>query len=390
MSARSVQLRFWLIAALGLTGFSFSVALTQHFFEIRSGTAPFQSFCNVGESMNCDVIAASSYAQFLPGFPISSVAAGWFLALLVLALIGATQVFWRVETIRALFVWTAAGLAVSLIYLAIMGLVIGIWCLMCLAIDAAILLAFLTTLSLKPESVRKRPLDRARWKTFMTACGVCVVGSVLLLKLMDGGDVDARTRDELVQSVLTNPVLPVPKGHPALAIGPENAPVTLVEFSDFQCPFCKRGALIVNSLLNRYKKDLRVEFRNYPLDQACNPNMKSSMHPAACEAARVVFCAGMQGKFKPVYESLFEGQEALRPGIPTRWAIEAGVDQAQLDVCLASEASRDALREDIELGDRLGVKSTPTFFINGHKVEGALPVSVWIKLIDQLKREAAK
>ncbi len=384
MSARSVQLRFWLIAAVGLAGFVLSVALTQHFFELRNGTAPFQSFCNIGEAANCDVIASTSFAQILPGFPLSSLSAGWFLALIVLALIGATQVFWRIETVRALFVWTASGLVVSLLYLVIMGAVVGTWCIMCLGIDLAILLAFGLTLSLKPEPLGKRPLDRPRWKTFVTACGVCVLGSVLLLKLMDGGDVDARTRDEIVQAVLSAPVLPVPAGQAVLTMGPEKAPITLVEFSDFQCPFCKRGALIVNSLMNRYKDVLRVEFRNYPLDSACNPNMKSSMHPAACEAARVVYCAGQQGKFKPVYETIFDRQESIRPGVLSSWAVESGVDAGQLESCLASDATRDALRTDIEVGDRLGIKSTPTFFINGHKVEGAFPVSVWVEIIQRL------
>lgn len=389
MNARSVPFRFWLLAALGVAGFSLSVALTQHFFEIRSGTAPFQSFCNVGATMNCDVIAASSYAQVLPGLPLSSMAAGWFLTLIILSLIGGTQVFWRTETVRALTVWTASGTLVSLGYLVIMVGAVGIWCPTCLAVDALVIASLLITLSLKPDGLRKRKLDTAKWKTFATAAAVCVVGSMLLLKLMDTADVDSRTREEYVSAIMASPVLPIPAGPVQLSMGPANAPITLVEFSDFQCPFCKGGALIVNSLLNKYRDVLRVEFRNYPLDSNCNPNMKNSMHQVACEAARVSYCSGMQGKFKLVYERMFDEQEALRPGVPARWAVELGLDAAQLDTCLASDAARDAIRSDIELGDRLGVTSTPTFFINGRKVAGALPVSVWNEVIKQLLKEKA-
>ena len=386
---KNVVFRFWVIASLALAGFTLSVALTQHFYEIRNGTAPFQSFCNVGEAVNCDVIAASRFAQLIPGLPVSSLGAGWFLVLLLLALIGVTQVFWRKEVVRAAAVWTLLGLIVALVYLAIMVGAIGTLCLMCLGIDAIIFASFILSLSLRPESLQVRPLDRARWKTFGTLAGVALIGSALVLKLMDTQDIDAETRTQWVQAVLGNPVLPIQPAPANLRIGPADAPITIVEFSDFQCPFCKRGALILNSLLQRYPTQLKVEFRNFPLNAACNPSMKGSMHPAACEAASTAFCAAQSGRFKAVYESLFENQERLRPGVPAALAVENGVDRAALEACASGDEARSSIRRDVEEGDRLGVKSTPTFFINGHKVEGAFPVSVWVQLIEALLRESS-
>jgi protein-disulfide isomerase len=138
--------------------------------------------------------------------------------------------------------------------------------------------------------------------------------------------------------------------------------------------------------LNRYPGKIKVVFRNFPLDMACNHNMKQPLHTVACEAARVAYCANQQGKFKEVYEDIFENQNDLKPGMPAELAKKAGLDEAKLNACVQSTETQMAIQSDIAEADRLQVQSTPTLFVNGHKVEGGLPIPVWDKLIDAMAK----
>jgi uncharacterized membrane protein len=150
---RSTPRRLLVLAALALAGVGVSIYLTQHYYEVRSGSAGFRSFCNMGEKMNCDAVAASTYADLLPGMPLSSFAAGWFLAMFVLALV-ARNAFWRRETLRLAFAMSAGGALISVAYLAIMAGVLHTFCLFCLVTDGLTLAAFALVLSLRPEGLR--------------------------------------------------------------------------------------------------------------------------------------------------------------------------------------------------------------------------------------------
>jgi protein-disulfide isomerase len=114
--------------------------------------------------------------------------------------------------------------------------------------------------------------------------------------------------------------------------------------------------------------------------------MKQPLHTVACEAARVAYCANQQGKFKEVYEDIFESQNDLKPGMPAEIAKKAGLDEAKLNACVQSADTQMAIQSDIAEADRLQVQSTPTLFVNGHKVEGGLPIPVWDKLIDAMAK----
>ncbi|MGK5087328.1 vitamin K epoxide reductase family protein, partial [Bdellovibrionota bacterium FG-2] len=308
--------RFYTLALLALIGLGFSISLTQHFFEVRGGTAGFRSFCNVSSQMNCDVVAASSYAELFPGFPLAIFAAGYFTLLFALSLFGFSGT-WRRESLRGLFLMTGGGILLCLSYFFVMSQVLKTFCLFCLGIDVTILVALGVVLSLKPESTKKAPLDFAKWKTFLLVSLGCFLVPTVFLKAFDTVALKSSDIEEYFQSALNTPVLAVNTGPELPSIGLPNAPVTIVKFADFQCPSCKLGAHTLHSLLNRFPDRVRVVFRNYPLDPSCNRKIERPMHAAACEAARVAICAGKQGKFAPVYELLFDNQEHLAPRKPT-------------------------------------------------------------------------
>jgi protein-disulfide isomerase len=170
-----------------------------------------------------------------------------------------------------------------------------------------------------------------------------------------------------------------------LKIGPDNAPITVVEFSDFQCPHCRIGAQALHAVLGQHPGKVQLIVKAFPLDRKCNRKIESEMHAFACEAAGTVRCAQEQGKFKEIYEALFENQELLESKGPRAIAIEHGLDAAQLDTCLKNPATQQILTQEIEEGIQLGVAATPTYFVNGHKMEGPNPLAVWNKVIEVLR-----
>lgn len=145
----------------------------------------------------------------------------------------------------------------------------------------------------------------------------------------------------------------------------------------------------MSSLLQRFPGKIEIVFRGYPLDPSCNRFVQHAMHPAACEATRVALCADRQGRFAEVYETIFDKQDSLRPGRPIELAQTLGLDMDKLKACVGSPEVQQMVARTIDEAETYGVKSTPTFLINGHKVEGAYPLPVWIKVVERLLAQGA-
>lgn len=155
-------------------------------------------------------------------------------------------------------------------------------------------------------------------------------------------------------------------------LGPADAPVTLVMFSDFQCPYCSRGDATVMALREAYDGKLRVVFKNFPLP----------FHPYARPAAVAAICAGAQGKFWPMHDRLFANQQALDDQDLAKYAKGVGVNLKKWTACLDSDKPGEVLTRDTRLAEALGVSGTPTFFVNGHKLVGARPIDQFRQQID--------
>lgn len=156
------------------------------------------------------------------------------------------------------------------------------------------------------------------------------------------------------------------------SLGPADAAVTIVEFSDFQCPYCRKVQSTIKQLLQTYEKDVRFIFKHLPLD----------IHQGAFPAAQAAFCAGQQGLFWQYHDALFNaetyGIESLK-----RIAEDLGVNISLFTLCLTSPPSRNAISLNIWEAGQLGISSTPTFVINGKLVSGALAFEEFKKIIDQ-------
>jgi protein-disulfide isomerase len=155
--------------------------------------------------------------------------------------------------------------------------------------------------------------------------------------------------------------------------GPKNAKVTIVEFSDFQCPYCKRGMETMEEVLKMYPNDVKLVFKHLPLP----------FHPEAAPAARASYAAMKQGKFWEMHNALFENQRGLKAELYLTKAKELGLDIERFKKDMESEEAKAAVAADAELGKKNGIEGTPGFFVNGVAVKGAYPAEHFKKLIDR-------
>ena len=156
--------------------------------------------------------------------------------------------------------------------------------------------------------------------------------------------------------------------------GPKSAPITIVMFSDFQCPFCSRVEPTLKQVMDEYKGKVRIAWKNQPL----------SFHPNAMPAAEAAMAAYEQGndKFWAMHDKLFEKQADLSPALYEQTAKEIGLDLGKWKSSVESHAAQATIQSDMSAGSAVGASGTPTFFINGKKLVGAMPFDSFKQVID--------
>jgi len=157
------------------------------------------------------------------------------------------------------------------------------------------------------------------------------------------------------------------------AQGPRDTQVAMVEFSDFQCPFCKSVLPTLKQLMDKYPGKVKWVFRDFPIP---------SLHPTAPKAHEAARCAGEQGKFWEYHDLLFERSPSHSPQELKQYAQELNLDGSAFAQCLDSGKYEATVNTDVQEGQRLGVTGTPTFFINGRLLVGAQPFGEFQKLIE--------
>lgn len=154
--------------------------------------------------------------------------------------------------------------------------------------------------------------------------------------------------------------------------GPAKADVTIVEYSDFQCPFCARVVPTLDQLRETYGDRVKLVYKHLPL----------RIHPEAPGAAAAAEAAGLQGKFWEMHDKIFAGQRELSDAKYVEWARALGLDLERFEKDRRSEAVRARIAKDEAEANRLGVSGTPAFFINGRFLSGAQPIDAFQRVID--------
>ena len=159
------------------------------------------------------------------------------------------------------------------------------------------------------------------------------------------------------------------------AEGPEGAPLALLEYGDFQCPYCRKAFGVVRRLRQALGGDLRFVFRHFPI---------SALHPRAMDASRAAEAAARQGKFWEMHALLFENQDALEPEDLSRFAASLGLDLRRFAADMAAPDVERKILADFQGGVRTGVNGTPTFFVNDARYDGDWSYEAFLESLAQI------
>jgi protein-disulfide isomerase len=356
-------------AALAAVGFVLAAVLARQHADAHAGIA---SFCAISEYVNCDRVATSGYSIVL-GLPVATWGMLGYGLAVVLAAAGLRPGRRRERWPAGLLFLVAAVAAVVAVVLALVSeLAIGALCLLCA-------FSWLTSFALlaaawracQPEGIaaavhgdlevlRERPLLVAG-VVLAAACGVALIAAAYPRYWEHPAPATARG---------------APAGRPpAGAAAPTGTPgpLVVVEFSDYQCPFCAKAHEDTKALLAG-RPDVTLVRRHFPIDSQCNHAVKGRKHPDACALARAAICAEEQGKLSPMDDALFRNQEAKRP--VEEIAAAVGLDLARFRRCLGAPETETRLRSDIDAAVRVGLAATPTYVVGGRIYAGQLPVEL--------------
>lgn len=380
-SRRALQL------ALALSVAGIAVALWLARLHVRAH-AGFTSACAINETLNCDRVATSGYAVVL-GLPVAIWGVLGFATAAALAAMGLARRRPHPTWPAGLLV-VVAGIAVAAsIALAIVSeVLIGSFCIVCATswtITVALLVAAWraaapagvgATIGADLAVLRARPA-----RTAGLALGGLAALAVLAAaypryweKPPEAPRPAAVAAPGAATPAPADPAAPAPTPSPATPgpAMPASTPgqTVVVEFSDYLCPFCASAYADVQRRLEG-RTDVTVVHRHFPLEPACNPLVKRSIHPGACTLAKAGICGEAQGRAKQLDPLLFASQRARRP--VEELAREAGLDLAVFLECLAAPATDRRLASDIQSAIAIGIRSTPTYVVDGVVYSGQLP-----------------
>ncbi len=393
-----------------LVGLGASVAAAYVHYHLLFDPA-YTSFCDVNTTVSCTQVYLSRYSTFR-GIPVAIFGAIWFGAaalLSLIALVGAGEA--RHSAPGYLFLASTLALAVVLYFEYVSFVILKAVCVLCLTMAAAIVALFFLSGSTTTFPMTTLPRRAVRDLRDLIANPLAILVSVLFLGAAVSTlaffprEGSAATGETATAATAAEPAAQAPAAAQSeferywqarervpLAVPAEGAKVLIVKFNDFQCPPCRNSHMAYKPVIARFQADhpgqVRYVLRDYPLDAECNANVPNTIHPAACEAAVAVRLARTHGREEQMIEWIFANQPTLTPELVKQGAREVGQVP---DYDQKYAATLELVKADIALGHSLGVMATPTFFINGKKIDGALPVQYFQQAIEyELNQPATK
>jgi protein-disulfide isomerase/uncharacterized membrane protein len=326
------------------------------------------SICNISGTLNCDVVNTSPYAKLF-GVSIALYGLGFYAGMGYLAMQSRGG---RSHTTPALLTVGAAAAVAYDLFLAWKSYEMGALCIFCAATWAFNVLLLVGALRLSRQleggfgAALGRSLGSDAGPAAVAGMVVFLIG-VLVVRSQagtpgapsgagGGGDNFVGMVENVRGRIELDGTEPV-RGDPS-------AKFTLVEWADYECPHCGLMAPTLKKVLDD-NRDTKLLFKNYPLDQQCNPYVQRKMHERACSAAQAAECARVQGRFWELSEAMFGNQQYLGPDDLRFMAEKAGIELSSFTECLASPASLEAVKQDIEGGAVAQIDGTPAVFLLG-------------------------
>lgn len=377
-----------LLVALALLGATDGIYLTLVHLDYEVGEVGLASACHAFSSTGC-AVTAGRFGD-IAGIPIATFG---FAGALATAIVGA--IAWRRrerwdDPYRSAAVLLAFTSVLASIAMAVLSFVEGAYCPFCVlwyGINAA--LGWAAWRCRDPHLRLRDMFDDALGMPALVATAVFATGVISTTRVYDHRrDVLERQHfealiPELVRELQSKPPVQFRIADDAPSRGPTDAEVTIVEFGDFECPFCRKLWASVEHYAEHGGRSVRVVFAHYPLDSACNPDV-DKRHPHACAAAIASECARRQGKFFEYGQQMFDHQSELERDDLLGHADAVGLDKAAFTTCLDDPTALARVRADVARGAALEITGTPTFFINGRRWTGGLPPEVLAGVIDGL------
>ena len=398
--------RLLMLSVLG--GLYFSWELLTHHIRLKYGYQVEPSLCVINQWIDCDAVAKSEYAELF-GIPVASY--GMFYYLILLGLSG-MQCFLDKRNYYAIWLlFSTIGFVSSVTMAGISLFAVGKVCIFCFSVYLLNTVVFIAVLFSRQHYCSWVQNISMSWKMFVYALKALLSAEVpeqhrsisrfsvvyvlfsdglvllLLFFLVLGVYVpraeSSKNKDDIASAYedwLNQPVqeFAVLSGGGYLekdfSWGPELAPITIVEFSDFECPFCRRLGMFLKELENRNSGKIQIIYKNYPLNSSCNAAMTTEMHKHACEFSYLARCAGKYGdkEFWKMHDGIIGLFKADKKS-STRLIEEAGLNEKEMKECMVSAEVRQRVMADAELGNKLGINSTPSIFINGKRVKIVSP-----------------
>ncbi len=407
----------FLIIVLSATGLLFSYILAEEFHFINlpqiEGSSPgFFSQINAqvcgdeGKYVSCASVAKSIYARVL-GLPVAIWGMGFYLiTLLTIISFWLSSQFIRPAIGVFLFWITGIGIFIDVTLLIVSTQIIKAICPLCLFTYAITFLLFITTLvyllknrinPIRIISLFKNihpPHKKKKISLYFIIIGVILMTSMGISYavneslLFSKKEFITENKDKEIAAIVSKFSKQKKEKEDIESIalyvsGASDAPVTIIEFSDFFCPYCRYLPSMLEQLVNDNPGKIKIMFINYPLDSDCNPYVASEKHPGACELAIGSICAEQQGLMDQYQKAAFENQNKELSGEMLRKILkQSGVSQADFLKCLSSATSKKILSQHIGLSKRLGISLTPTLYINQKKYQGRIHIEALQKIID--------
>jgi len=371
--------RAWLLVFCLLGLAASTAAAYVHYHVLRDPT--YTSACDINAAVSCTQVYMSRFGTFA-GVPVAIFGVIWFVAaLLLIAGAQSGPAAARDNAAGYLFVLSTIGLAIVLYLGYASFVVLKTVCILCLTTYAAVIALFLISgaATTYPMTTlpRRAAQDVRRWSGSPLAIAVTIVflgaaASAVAFFPREGPPpapaaepLTAAQQSEIERFMATAPRVP-------LIIPADGAKVLIVKFNDYQCPACAQSYLAYKSILAKYDAEhpgaVRVVMKDFPWNPACNPNI-TLLHQAACEAAVAVRLAKTHNRGEAMEDWLYTHQQSLTPAVAKQAARDIG-QVTDFDAKYASVV--ELVKGDAALGKQLGVKTTPTFFINGVKFDSAI------------------
>ncbi len=381
--------RGWLVTGAALVGLGICLYLYSFHIALLMGEIKGGLLCGAGNGLGCNSVSSSPYASFL-GFPLAIWGAIFYAVLIFL---GVGSLIFRRDSggayLRWAFFLTVLALAIDLYLAYAMLFKIRAVCGLCIAtygINLVIILALVKsarrpkeTGSFRGSILPFRGEEPTKEAYYRNAIKGLLIGGILLTAVIGiaGSQFITRslTGNERERLAKVTESLSQQKPHRVDApnrpyLGSKDAEVTVVEFSDFLCPYCAKAAKYLKLAGSGNSDKARFVFRHYPLDRSCNQRLKSNIHPGACLLAEGAVCAHEQDKFWDYHDIAFETRGEITSDVLQDIAVRSGLNSNAFTGCMVSGRGRRVVAEDIAAAANAGVTGTPTLFINGRRLRG--------------------